>query len=116
MQTGVFPQDLKEAVVKPLLKKANLELIDKNYRPVSNLEFMGKTIEHAVTSQLTQHISENSLLEPMQSAYRSGHSTETALLKVKTDLLHAIDHQEVVCLILLDLSSAFDTVDHCMLL
>ena len=75
---------------------------------------MGKTIEHAVTSQLTQHISKNSILEPMQSAYRSAHSTETALLKVKTDLLHAIDHQEVVCLILLDLSSAFDTVDHCL--
>ena len=76
MQTGVFTQDLKEALVKPLLNKANLELIDKNYRPVSNLEFMEKTIEHAVTSQLTQHISENSLLELMQSAYRSGHSTE----------------------------------------
>ena len=116
MQTGVFPQDLKEALVKPLLKKANLELINKNYRLVSNLEFMGKTIEHAVTSQLTQHISENSLLEPMQSAYRSGHSTEMALLKVKADLLHANDHQEVVCLILMDLSLAFDTVDHCMLL
>ena len=52
----------------------------------------------------------------MQSTYRSGHSTETALLKVKTDLLHANDYQEVVCLILLDLSPAFDTVDHCMLL
>ena len=75
MQTGVCPQDLKEALIKPMLKKANLELIDKNYRLVSNLEFMGKAIEHAVTPQLTQHISENSLLEPMQSAYRSGHST-----------------------------------------
>ena len=70
---------------------------------------MGKTIEHVLTSQLTQHISENSLLELMQSAYISGHSTETALLKVKADLLHAIGHQEVVCLILLDLSLAFDT-------
>ena len=116
LQTGVFLQELKEALVKPLLKKANLELIDKNYRLVSSLEFMGKTIEHAVTSQLAQHISENSLFKPMQSAYRSGHSKETALLKVKTDLLHATDHQEVVCLILLDLSLAFDTVDHCMLL
>ena len=116
MQTCVFQQDLKEALVKPLLKKANLELTDKNYRLVSNLEFMGKTIEHTVASQLTQYISENGLLELMQSAYRSGHSTEIALLKVKADLLHAIDHQEVVCLILLDLSSAFNTVDHCLLL
>ena len=108
---GVFPQDLKESLVKPVLKKASFHLIDKNYRPVSNLEFMDKTIEHAVTSQLTQHISENNLLEPMQSAYRSGHSTETALVKVKADLLHAIDQQKVVCLVLLDLSLAFDTVD-----
>ena len=77
---------------------------------------MGKTIEHAVASQLTQHISENSLLEPMQSDYRSGHSTETALVKVKADLLHAIDHQEVVCLVLVDLSLAFSTVDHYRLL
>ena len=86
LQTGVFPQDLKEALVKPLLKKAYLELIDKNDMLVSNLEFMGKTIEHALTSQLTQHISESSLLELMPSTYRSGYSTDTALLKVKTDL------------------------------
>ena len=99
-----------------MLKKANLDLIDKNYRPVSNLEFMGKTIEHAVTTQLTQHISENNLMEPVQSAYRSGHSTETALVKVKADLLHAIDHQKVVCLVLMDLSLAFDTIDHFLLL
>ena len=77
---------------------------------------MGKTLEHAVTSQLTQHISDNNLMEAMQSAYRSGHSTETALIKVKADLLHAIDHQEVVCLVLLDLSLEFSTIDHHMLL
>ena len=116
MQTGVFLQDLKEALVKPVLKKVNLDLINKNYRPVSNLEFMGKTIDCAVTSQLIQQIFENNLMEPMQSAYRSGHSTEVALAKVKADLLHAVDHQEVVCLVLLDLSSAFDTVDHLLLL
>ena len=116
MPTGVFLQDLKEALVKPVLKKANLDLIDKNYRPVSNLEFMDKTIEHAVTSQLTQDISGNNILEPIQSAYRSGYSTETALVKVKADPLHAINHQEVVCLVLLDLSLAFDTVDHFLLL
>ena len=65
LQTSVFPQDLKEALVKPMLKKANLNLIDKNYMPGSNLEFMWKTLECAVTSQLTQHISNNNLMEAM---------------------------------------------------
>ena len=77
---------------------------------------MGKTTEYAVTSQLTQHISENNLMEPMQSVYRSGHSTKTDLVKVKGELLHVIDHQEVVCLVLVDLSLTFDTVDHFLLL
>ena len=55
-------------------------------------------------------------MEPMQSAYRAGHSTETALIKVKADLLNEIDNKEVVCLVLLDLSAAFNTVDHQILL
>ena len=77
---------------------------------------MGKTLECTVTSQLTQHISDNNLMEAMQSANKSGHNTETALVKVKADLPHATNHQEVVCLVLLDLSLAFDTVDHYLLL
>ena len=101
--------------MKPTLKKANLDLIDKNYRPVSNLEFMGKTLDCAVTSQLTQNMSDNNLMEAM-STYRSGHSTETALIKVNADLLHTTDHQEVVYLDLLELSLAFGIVDHHMLL
>ena len=56
------------------------------------------------------------MCEPFQSAYRANYSTETALLKVKADLLDAMDGKEVVCLILLDLSVAFDTVSHDILL
>ena len=56
------------------------------------------------------------MVEPLQSAYRSQHSTETALLKVKADILHAMDNQKVTCLIMLDLSVAFDTVLHSPLL
>ena len=112
VQTGTFPDDLKEALVKPHLKKINLDLIEKNYRPVSNLQFIGKLTERAVNNQLNEHITINNLMEPMQSAYRAGHSTETALIKVKADLLNAIDNKEVVCLVLLDLSVAFYTVDH----
>ena len=55
-------------------------------------------------------------MEPMESAYRSRYSTETALVKVKADLLNAIDNKEVVCQVFLDLSAAFDTVEHQILL
>ena len=102
--------------MKPQLKKINLDLIEKNYRPVSNVQFIGKLIERAVNNQLMNTSQINNLMEPMQSAYRTGHSTETALIKVKADLLNAIDNKEVVCLVLLDLSVAFDTVDHQILL
>ena len=87
--------------MKPQLKKINLDLTEKNYKPVSNLQFVSKLTERAGTNQLNAHIINNNLMEPMQSAYRDGHSTETALYKVKADLLNATDNKEVVCLVLL---------------
>ena len=116
MQSSVFPESLMEALVKPLLKKITLELTDKNYRPVLKLQFTGKLIEHAVTNQLNEHITQNNLREPVQLAYRSGHSTETAFLKVCNDMLRTLDTQEVMCLVLLDLPTAFNTVNHWILL
>ena len=116
LQFGTFPDDLKVALVRPQLKKINLHLIENNYRPVPNLQFIGKLIERAVNNQLQEHIASNNLMEPMQSAYRAGHSTETALIKVKANLLNAIDNKELVCLVLLDLSAAFNTVNHQILL
>ena len=65
---GVFPDDLKEALVKPLLKKANLDLVGKKYRPVPNLAFAGKLIERVVVDQLTDHIHNHRLMEQLQSA------------------------------------------------
>ena len=65
---------------------------------------------------MTKHIEENHLLESNQSACHANHSTETVILKVKADILHAMDKQEVSCLVLLDLSAAFDTIDHQILL
>ena len=62
------------------------------------------------------HIQANNLMEPLQSTYKSYHTTETALLKVKADILKVMDNQEVTCLVLLDLSAAFDMVDHKILL
>ena len=114
--SGMFPGSPQEALVKSLLKKANLDLIEKNYRSVSNIEFIGKSIERAVTIQLTRHIINNNLIEPHQSTYQLSHTTEIALLKVKADLISATENQEIACLVLLDLSAVFNTVDNGILL
>ena len=83
---------------------------------MSNLPFLSKITEKVVGARLRQHMQEHSLYEPMQSAYRPGHSTETALVRVTNDLLRAVDQHQVVILVLLDLSAAFDTIDHGILL
>ena len=117
LTSGVFPEIFKTALVKPLLKKPSLDPNDlKNYRPVSNLSFISKIIEKVVLSQLSVHLSTNRLWNPLQSAYRPGHSTETALLKVMSDLLLSLDKGNVSVVALLDLSAAFDTIDHAVLL
>ena len=84
----------------------------KNYRPVSNLPFLSKILEKVVSRVLSEHRARNNLDIPLQSAYRQHHSTETVLLKVHNDVLRALDRRECVFLVLLDLSAAFDTVDH----
>ena len=109
-------KEMKTAVVRPLLKKVGLPLEMKNYRPVSNLAYVSKVIEKVIAEQLIHHIEVNNLHEPFQSAYKKYHSTETALTRVKNDIIRAITNKEVSFLILLDLSAAFDTVDHKILL
>ena len=115
-QSAAMPEDLKLALLIPLLKKIGLEIVKPNFRPVSNLPFASKMIERAVANQMVEHMKQNNLFEPLQSAYREGHSTETALLKVQNDLLVAMGNQRVSILVFLDLSAAFDTVNHRLLL
>ena len=88
----------------------------ENYQPISNLAFVSKICEKTVAVQFTNHLRKNSLMEPFQSAYRANHSTETALLRVFNDILRSMDQQKVTILVLLDLSAAFDKVDHNILL
>ena len=117
LETGIVPTSMKEAVVIPLLKKASLDQENlKNFRPVSNLTYVSKLVERVVAARLEKHMSDNGLHEVLQSAYKRFHSTETALLKVQNDILMSIDQQQCVLLVLLDLSAAFDTVDHNILL
>lgn len=117
LQTGELPDSMKLAKVKPLIKKAGLDnLIKKNFRPVSNLTYLSKLIEGAVVVQMDENVSLSGNQEPLQSAYRCAHSTETALIKVREDILESLDRQEICCLILLDLSAAFDTLDVSLIL
>jgi hypothetical protein len=116
LQFGDVPSALKHALITPLLKKLSLELISQNYRPVSNLSFLSKLIERTVATQLVDHLTKNELVDIFQSAYREGHSTETALLRVQNDILMEMEKKNVVLLVLLDLSAAFDTIDHEILL
>ena len=113
----VMPENLKEAILSPILKKALLdsELL-KNFRPVSNLPFISKVIERVVAKRFITYFKDNNLQEKMQSAYKKLHSTETALIRVQNDILCALDRKCAVALVLLDLSAAFDTVDHNILL
>ena len=113
LESGTFPLSFKEAHVTPLLKKSNLPVNNlKNYRPVSNLSFISKIIEKVVSNCLQAHINSNKLINPMQSAYRKFHSTETALFRVHNDISVSLDKGHVTALTLLDLSAAFDTIDH----
>ena len=97
----------------PLIKKPGLDAeILKNYRPVSKLSFLSKVIEKVIASRIISHIENNAIVDKFQSAYKCGHSTETALLRVYSDLVTTIGKGNGSFLVLLYLSAAFDTIDH----
>ncbi|KAL5260989.1 hypothetical protein ACHWQZ_G006886 [Mnemiopsis leidyi] len=117
LSSGIFPKSLKNALVRPVIKDENGDINSlQNYRPISNLPFISKVIEKCVQRQLSQHLEINNLHAKHQSGYRSNHSCETATLTIYNDLLCISDVKSKVILLLLDLSAAFDTVDHEILL
>ena len=117
LQSSTFPTTYKKALIIPLIKKQGLDKnILKNYRPVSNLSFLSKITEKIAMSQMKNYLDFNNLFPIKQSAYRQSHSTETALLRILNDLLLENDNNKNSILALLDLSSAFDTIDHNILL
>ena len=116
LASAFFPQYFKSVIVTPILKKRWLDHNDlNNYRPVSNLCFIAKILEKIVLSQVSSYLNSHNLYNTCQSEYRPGHCTETALLKVVNDLFLSLNKGNISVLALLDFSSAFDTIDHTIL-
>ena len=110
---SVFPSRFKLGQITPILKKQGLAVDDpSSYRPISKLNTFGKIIERLAQSQLSSHMCKSSNYGPLQSAYRAFHSTETAMIRVVNDLLVNVDSGSPSLLLSLDVSAAFDTLNH----
>ena len=116
LTTGQYLDEWKIAVVRPLIKGPNLDIEYKNYCPISNLSFMSKLIEKAAQTQLMTHFTEHNLLPKHQNAYRKNFSTKTAILNICDNIRTSMENNKLTSIICLDLSPAFDTVNHSILL
>ena len=115
-QEGHFPSIYKTAQITQHLKKPNLDpTVSENFRPISNLSTIPKIVERAILIQLRSHITNNHNFPSFQSAYRSNHSTETAL-HVFDEVYVSCDNKKASILTSLHLSAAFDTINHRILL
>ena len=116
IKNGIFSEKWKSAIVKPPIKSLTKGTTQQNYRPVSNVTFISKVVEKITLNQFTKHCDDYHLLPDYQSTYRKFHSCKTSLIKLVNDLLWAMERQVVTAVTILDLSAAFDTVDHDLLL
>ncbi len=117
LETGIVPDLLKHATVHSLLKKQNLDpTVLANFRPISILSFISKIWEKIVLQQLQGFLDDNMIFEIFQSGFKKNHSTETALLKVLNYILVTCDSGNYAVLVLLDLNTAFNMVDHKVLI
>ena len=112
LQSGSV-EGIKESIVRPLLKKAGLDAnVFNNYRPISNLSFVSKVVERVGLKRLNSHLEVNNLQCHSKFGYKRNHSTETLLVHFLNDILVAVDKNLGVVVLLIDLSAAFDTINH----
>ena len=117
LNSGTVPSIFKQAIITPILKKPSLDPDSLlNYRPISQLPLVSKILERVVSRQLISYLTANNLHIPQQSGFRRGHSTETALLNVIDVITSTLNTKNCCQLVMLDISSAFDTLDHKILL
>ena len=113
LTTGIVPPEYKHAIITPILKKHKHDINDlKNYRPISQLPTISKLLERVVTIQLKDFLYPNNLIDNYQSAYRTNHSTDTTVIDVLDSIITSLDNNNHTQLFILDLSAAFDTLDH----
>ena len=101
---------------KPLIKKVSLGTQDSKYQLVSNLCFISKVVEKVILDRINQHYQEHNLVPEYQSAYRKKHSFETSLVKLVNNTLWNMENQLITAIVILDISTVYDTVDHNILL
>ena len=117
LELAEFPTCLKQAVVKPVIKNRSGDIDAlSNYRPIHNLAFLSKICEKIALFRLLDHVNGNSLFCLTQSGYRYYHSCETVMIKMHNDILGSMNQNKLVAVLLLDLSAAFDVIDHNLLL
>jgi len=117
LSSGRVPAAFKDSFDTPVIKKPGSdEGNPSSYRPISNLCVISKILEHFVARQLVLYLDTHRLLPATQSGFRRGHTTETATIRVLSDLLDSIDRGDTAALVLLDLTAVFDMVDHEILL
>ena len=108
---AVCPTAFKHGIVIPIFKSGDIEEIS-NYRQITNLHFASKVIEKVIALQLKRFLNKHTVFDQHQSSYRKYHSTETALLILTSNLLWGLNNKSTFLVTSLDLSAAFDTVDH----
>jgi len=113
--SSIFPNSLKIAKIKPIFKKGNKELCE-NYRPISLLPALSKILEKVMLKQINNHFTENNLYYDSQYGFRKKHSTEHALIEFTDQIITSLDNNETPTSIFIDLTKAFDCLDHDILL
>ena len=117
IKSSTVPAAMKHAIITPLLKNPGIDVDNmSSYRPISKLSFVSKVLEKHIAIQIQDHMETRDLFDAYQSAYRPHHSCETAIVRIQDDILKSLDSHKYVILVLLDLSSAFDSVDHDILM
>jgi hypothetical protein len=115
LQSGIYPESLKYAVVKPIYKKGDKNSMI-NYRPISLLTTLSKILETVVFNTLCQHLQVSNILVPQQFGFRKGISIEKAIFTLTNNILNLINQRKQIGGILCDLAKAFDCVSHKILL